>query len=134
LKSCQVKGSKWFLSEVMRIAVVDKERCKPEKCNFECGRACPVNRKGEECIVLKDKAVINEDLCIACKLCVKACPFGAISIVRTPEQLKEKPIHRFGENGFLLYRLPLPEKGVVVVCLDPMGWERARPLKSFQES
>ena len=34
----------------MRLAVVQKEKCSPVKCDSLCARLCPVNRKGEECI------------------------------------------------------------------------------------
>lgn len=37
-----------------RIAVINKDRCKPSKCNFECGLICPVNRQKKECIKLVD--------------------------------------------------------------------------------
>jgi len=97
----------------MRIAVLDKELCKPKKCSHECKKVCPVNRKGEECIKITDRAVIDENLCIGCSLCVKKCPFKAISVVNLPEKLKENPVHRFGVNGFALFRLPIPVKGVV---------------------
>ncbi len=97
----------------MRIAVLDKELCKPHKCGHECQKFCPVNRKGEECVKIAGSSVIDEGLCIGCSICVKKCPFKAISIVNLPEALKENPIHRFGVNGFVLFRLPIPVKGVV---------------------
>ena len=97
----------------MRIAVLDKELCRPKKCGHECQKFCPVNRKGDECIKISDKAVIDEGLCIGCSICVKKCPFKAISIVNLPEKLKENPVHRFGANGFALFRLPVPADGVL---------------------
>ncbi len=97
-----------------RIAVLDEEKCNPEKCNLQCINFCPVNRQGEECIYLtedKSKVEINEELCTGCGICVKKCPFNAISIVNKPEEAGE-PIHRFGMNAFRVYGLPKPGKGV----------------------
>ena len=80
----------------MRVAVVQKETCQPKKCHLECISVCPINRAGDKCIWLGEngKSNISEDICIDCGLCIKACPFHAIEIVRTPEQLKEKPMQR----------------------------------------
>jgi len=64
---------------------------------------------------------IDEELCIGCGICQKKCPFKSIQIVNTPEQLKEIPMHRFGKNEFVLFRLPFPVKGEVVGLLGPNG-------------
>ncbi|MFW5902961.1 MAG: ribosome biogenesis/translation initiation ATPase RLI [archaeon] len=98
-----------------RIAVVDKEKCNTDKCSYECIKACPVNRQDDDCIVLNDKKTsinISEDLCTGCGLCIKRCPFGAISIINEPEEIGE-PIHRYGMNDFRVYGLPVPREGVV---------------------
>ncbi len=114
----------------VRIAIVDKERCKPEKCSFACGKVCPKNRAGEKCIELeKGKASIDESICIGCALCVKKCPFDAIKIVNTPESLEEKPVHRFGRNGFALFRLPFPEEGKVIGLLGKNGLGKSTAIK-----
>jgi ATP-binding cassette subfamily E protein 1 len=99
----------------MRIAVLNKDRCRPDKCDYLCVRMCPIVRSGGEAIVISDeskKPVINEGLCTGCGICVKKCPFGAISIINLPEELGT-PVHQYGRNGFRLYNLPTPKEGVV---------------------
>ena len=62
---------------VHRVAGLDENLCHSDKCGLECIKDCPVNINGDECIVLgEDKlAVISEQLCIGCGICVKVCPF-----------------------------------------------------------
>ena len=99
----------------MRIAVHDGERCKPSLCSYLCMKVCPVNKTGGECIVKNpenNKVKISEGLCTGCGICVRKCPFDAIKIINLPQELDD-PIHQYGENGFRLFNLPLPRKGVI---------------------
>ncbi|AGK60925.1 putative ATPase, RNase L inhibitor (RLI)-like protein [Archaeoglobus sulfaticallidus PM70-1] len=115
--------------EKFRIAVVDRDRCKPQKCSRECEKYCPVVRSGAEAVVIEDKAVISEELCVGCGICVKKCPFKAISIVGLPHELEGKEVHRYGKNGFVLYNLPIPRKGHVVGLLGPNGTGKTTAVK-----
>jgi len=113
-----------------RIAVVDRELCKPNKCQLLCRRVCPKVRSGEECVVLKDKKVlIDENICIGCGICIKKCPFQAITIVNLPHELEERPVHRFGLNEFVLYRLPFPLTNKVVGLIGPNGVGKTTALR-----
>jgi len=107
-----------------RVGVLDMELCQPKKCGLECIKYCPVNKSGADCIVLNDeskKAQIDEDICNGCGICVKVCPFDAITIVNLASELASDKIHQYGPNSFRLYRLPTPKKGEVVGLLGRNG-------------
>ena len=65
-------------------------------------------------------AVVSEELCVGCGICIKKCPFAAIDIVSLPEELPN-PTHRYGKNAFALYGLPIPVPGKVTGLLGPNG-------------
>ncbi|HDD70666.1 MAG TPA: ribosome biogenesis/translation initiation ATPase RLI, partial [Candidatus Woesearchaeota archaeon] len=115
-----------------RLAIVRKDRCNPVGCgNYLCARLCPVNMQQKDCIIPdpdSGKARIDENLCTGCGICVNRCPFDAITIVNLPEAL-DKPIHRFGMNGFHLFSLPTPIFGKVVGILGRNGIGKSTAVK-----
>lgn len=113
----------------MRIAVVDKERCQPKKCGQECLKYCPKVRSGDETVVIAEKAIISEKLCVGCGICIKKCPTKAIQIVGLPERLEGREVHRYGVNGFVLYNLPVPRSGAVVGILGANGTGKSTAVK-----
>jgi len=107
-----------------RVAVMDMDLCQPKKCGLECIKYCPINKSGADCIVLSEeskKAQIDEDICNGCGICVKVCPFDAITIVNLASELATDKIHQYGPNSFRLFRLPTPKKGEVVGLLGRNG-------------
>ncbi|ABN70003.1 ABC transporter related [Staphylothermus marinus F1] len=118
---------------MVRVAVVDREYCKPNKCNLECIRFCPVNKtKRKKAIELSPDgkhAVIYEDICIGCGICVKKCPFNAISIVNLPDELEKNVVHRYGENMFKLYNLPIPRLGNIMGIIGRNGSGKTTSIK-----
>lgn len=107
-----------------RVAVLDDDLCQPRKCGLECIKYCPVNKSGADCIVLDEdehKARIDEDICNGCGICVKVCPFDAITIVNLASELATDKVHQYGQNAFRLYRIPMPKKGEVVGLLGRNG-------------
>jgi ATP-binding cassette subfamily E protein 1 len=76
-----------------------------------------------------NKAVISETLCSGCGICVKKCPFKAISIVNLPDELEKDCSHRFSANSFKLFRLPMPSPGTVLGLLGQNGIGKSTSLK-----
>jgi len=119
---------------MVRVAVVDRDYCKPSKCNLECIRFCPINRtsKVKKAVELSEDskhAVIHEDVCVGCGICVKKCPYNALSIVNLPDELEKKVVHRYGENMFKLYNLPVPKYGGILGVIGRNGAGKTTSIK-----
>jgi len=115
-----------------RIAVIDREVCKPDVCGHLCKRVCPINRSGEDCIIISsadNKPNIDESLCIGCGICVNKCPTKAISVINLPGELTEPPVYKYGKNQFQLFRLPVPKKRMVVSLIGQNGVGKSTAVK-----
>ncbi len=113
-----------------RVAVLDADKCKVKKCGQVCIKFCPMVRSRLEAIRIEEnKAVISEMLCSGCGICVKKCPFKAISIVNLPDELEKDCSHRFGQNKFKLFRLPTPSPGTVLGLIGKNGIGKTTTLK-----
>jgi len=116
----------------MPVIIVNKSKCNPVACgNYLCIRFCPRNRAGDECIIIDEdkKVAINEEVCISCGICVKKCPFKALTVVNTPKELKQKPVHQFGKNSFRLYGLPIPRANMIIGLLGANGIGKSTALQ-----
>ncbi|MBY9007113.1 MAG: ribosome biogenesis/translation initiation ATPase RLI [Candidatus Lokiarchaeota archaeon] len=125
----------------MRIAVLNKDRCKPDKCSpFEkkpCIIYCPRVRTGDKTIVLNttiNKVEIVENLCSGCGICIKKCPFGAINIINLPDPLKDDITYRYGPDQFCLFRMAIPKKKKVLGIIGQNGIGKSTLLKILSGS
>ena len=117
---------------MLRVATLDKEHCKPDDCGIPCYRFCPevLNRRyAIKFIAGQEKPIIDEDLCTGCGICIKKCPFDAISIVKLPQELDGECIHSYGVNEFKLFRLPIPRNGVLIGLVGRNGTGKSTALR-----
>uniref|UniRef100_A0A2K6L6N6 ABC transporter domain-containing protein n=1 Tax=Rhinopithecus bieti TaxID=61621 RepID=A0A2K6L6N6_RHIBE len=77
--------------KLMRIVIVNHDKCKPKKCQQECKKSCPVVQMG--------------------KLCTEV----------PPRQLEKETTHRYCANVFKLHRLPIPRPGEVLGLVGTNG-------------
>ena len=117
---------------MLRVATLDKEHCKPDDCGIPCYRFCPevLNRRyAIKFVAGQKKPIIDEDLCTGCGICIKKCPFDAISIVKLPQELDGECIHSYGVNEFKLFRLPVPRFGTVTGLIGRNGTGKSTALR-----
>lgn len=74
---------------------------------------------------------VSSDLCLPdCGVCVKKCPFEAISICYLPKCLASEAMHWYGPNSFKLHMLPsLPRPAEVLGLVGTNGIGKSTALK-----
>ena len=120
-------GKKVNNLEQDRLAIIDPNKCRPDKCKKECKSSCPIESQGIECISVKQNIMDIEDIgnfgkqknkrkelvtisetnCIGCNICIKKCPYDAIKIYKLPSEIGNFIVFRYSPNSFRLYKLPI---------------------------
>ncbi|MGC8569219.1 MAG: ribosome biogenesis/translation initiation ATPase RLI [Nitrososphaeria archaeon] len=120
----------------LKVAVIDRDSCRFDKCNHECQRFCPPQISGKKVVVFGEDGypVIDEVLCIGCGICEKKCPYEAIRIVNLPTEYGKDRVHQYGPNAFRLYRLPVLRKGNIVGVVGMNGIGKSTALKILSGS
>ena len=120
----------------MRIAVLNRDFCKPDKCSpfgeKPCIKYCPRVRTGDKTIVLSPDekyVIITESLCSGEGICVRKCPFNAINIVNLPDPLENQISYRYGVDQFSLFRMAIPKRGKVLGLIGQNGIGKSTLLK-----
>ena len=118
----------------MRVAVLLDERCKPNSPAFnyllKYAGSC-----GAECIQFEEnKFRILETACPVCFTRAKLCPGDAVKIINLPKELDTDLTHRYGENGFGLFRLPAPREEQVIGILGPNGMGKSTAINILSGS
>jgi ATP-binding cassette subfamily E protein 1 len=121
---------------MVRLAVIKKEKCKPDLCGWLCMKQCPINMTDSDCIYedTDKKAGIDEILCTGCGICPKICPFDAISIINLPELKNTTPIHQYGLNGFRIFDLPLIQDKSITGIIGKNGIGKSSVINVLSNS
>ena len=98
--------------------VKDEDFAMPVQCRHcedaPCANSCPVNaiKKADNAII------VDEKLCIGCKTCILACPFGALELL--PEYNEAQEVQQYGleEPKKIAYKGDLCSKMDGYACIE----------------
>jgi ATP-binding cassette subfamily E protein 1 len=112
------------------VAVIDQDEVTEEVRNIAV-KDDPLNRSGHEGFHVTDDGELHIDdanVMREHKLIEKKIPNDSIRILPLPSETGQL-VHQYGDNGFRLYNLPIPEDGSVVGLLGRNGIGKSTALR-----
>ncbi|ERG88305.1 MAG: putative ATPase, RNase L inhibitor (RLI) like protein, partial [halophilic archaeon J07HX5] len=112
------------------VAIIDQDAVTDEVRDIAINYD-PLNRSGHEGFHITEDGELHIDDAMVIKehkLIAKKIPNDAIEIVPLPAA-RGQLVHQYGENGFRLHRLPIPEAGSVIGLLGRNGIGKTTALR-----
>lgn len=98
--------------------VKDENLCMPIQCRHcedaPCANSCPVGAIKQE----NNSIVVNEKVCIGCKTCLLACPFGALDLLPQYEDGKGIIQSNLESEKMVAYKCDLCKDHGKPACID----------------
>lgn len=98
--------------------VKDDKVCMPIQCRHcedaPCLNVCPAKAIKKE----NNTMIVNEEVCIGCKTCLLACPFGAISLLPQYNDGKEVEQRIIDESNKIAYKCDLCKDNEKKACIE----------------
>jgi ATP-binding cassette, sub-family E, member 1 len=118
------------LGDQKYIAIIDQDKVTDEVRNIAV-KYDPLNRSGHEGFHVTENGELHIDdvnVMREHKLIEKKIPNDAIQIVPLPSETGQL-VHQYGDNGFRMYDLPIPEDGRIVGLLGRNGIGKSTALR-----
>lgn len=112
------------------VAIIDQDKVTDEVRDIAL-KYDPLNRSGKEGFHITDDGELHIDDVFVMKehkLIEKNIPNDAVEIVPLPSE-RGQLVHQFGQNGFRLHNLPIPEQGAVTGLLGRNGIGKSTALR-----
>jgi translation initiation factor RLI1 len=79
-------------------------------------------------------AFLSEELCIGCGICVKKCPFVAITVINLPTNLDSQQTHRYAVRALIINYRRIRSSCIDFRCRDQdrcLGWWELMELENL---